>query len=124
MDWRGAFLLQARSDYLVATLLSSDEGVPLCHTLHYMQMSLEKFSKGIMTPTGSMTEPTRTHRGATQLIQFLKRSGPLSEPFHRQLGMGRAQRTMYLDGLLPLVQFLELMAPALASQKGGGVNPE
>lgn len=124
MDWRSAFLAQASSDYQVAALLSENENVPLCHTLHYLQMSLEKFSKGVMTPAGSMSEPAHSHDGATRLIQFLKRISPLTKPFHRVLGMGDVQRKMYLDGLLPEIQFLEQIAPALATRSGTMVNAE
>lgn len=124
MDWRSAFIDQAISDYKVAVLLKENPGVPLCHVLHYLQMSLEKFSKGLMTPPGSMVEPAHSHEGATRLIRFLKTRSPLTKPFHRNLDMGDSQRASYLDGLLPEVQFLEQIAPSLATRSGTRVNAE
>src|SRR5690606_17241505 len=109
------------SDYRVAVLLKENQGIPLCHVLHYLQMSLEKFSKGLMTRPGSMDEPAHSHEGATKLVQFLNRKSELTNSFHKNLGMGDAQRRAYLNGLLPEVQFLERIAPALATRNGTGV---
>jgi hypothetical protein len=124
MDWRSAFIAQAASDYHVAALLKEKPGVPLCHVLHYMQMSLEKFSKGLMTPPGSMVEPTHSHHGPAALIHFLNRQSPLTKAFHRELAMNHGQRNSYLIGLLPEVQFLEQITPAIANRAGTLVNAE
>lgn len=124
MDWRSAFLVQATSDYQVAVLLSESENVPLCHTLHYLQMSLEKLSKGIMAIQGSMDEPPHSHAGATRLIQYLKQKNPITKPFHQNLSMAKAQREMYIKELLPTIQFIEQIAPALATNSGTKVNAE
>lgn len=124
MDWRSAFLAQAASDYQTAQLLKSSPGVPLCHTLHYLQMSLEKFAKGVMTPPGSATAPSHSHEGATRLVRFLSTRSPFSMPFHRELGMSHSQRLAYLNGLMPQIQFLEQIAPSLATRAGTDVNAE
>lgn len=124
VDWRTQFLRQAASDFKVAELLIFREpGTPLCHALHYLQMAVEKLAKGIATPPGSMEAPPLTHLGAVALLQTLKKGGPRTAVFHRDLSMGNAQRGAYLDSLLPLLQSLEDIAPAIANSRSG-VNAE
>ena len=48
MDWRTAYLEQAKSDYAMLLKLNRDEA-PLCHRLHYLQMTTEKMAKGFLT---------------------------------------------------------------------------
>jgi hypothetical protein len=86
MDWRTAFLVQARSDYEVAVRLLRTPDVPLCHSLHYLQMTLEKLAKGMRAQPGSLAEPPHTHAGATKLVQMVKHASPISAEFHRVLG--------------------------------------
>ena len=47
MDWSGAFLEQAKSDYEVFRLLNASRQ-SLCHRLHYMQMASEKTAKSFL----------------------------------------------------------------------------
>lgn len=124
MDWRSALISQAASDYQVALLLKTTRNLPLCHTLHYLQMSLEKFARGLMSPPGSMAEPPHSHEGAVKLVQFLKYEHPHTQAFRTNLGMGKMQRISYLDGQLTAVQSLERLAPALAKKFGTGINAE
>lgn len=115
MDWRSAFIDQARSDFEIADLLARTEGVPRCHLLHYLQMSLEKLSKGMVMLPGEMIPPQRTHAGPSELIQFMSRSSPLTSEFHRTLRMNSIQRRAYLRGILPAIQLIERLAPALSA---------
>lgn len=53
MDWRTAYFQQAHSDYTVLLKMIKDESIPLCHCLHYLQMTTEKLAKGFNTPPGA-----------------------------------------------------------------------
>lgn len=123
-DWRDAFIAQARSDFQVADQLSRRGDVPVCHVIHYLQMTLEKLAKGMSSRPGSAAPPPHSHHGAARFVRQMMKKGPLSKDFHRGLGMGDAQRRAYLEGLLPSIQLIEDMAPAVANRRDAGVNAE
>lgn len=52
-DWRSSYLTQAKADYAIFRLLEK-ENSPLCHRLHYLQMTTEKLAKGLLTPVGGV----------------------------------------------------------------------
>lgn len=44
-DWALAYIKQGRSDFEIYQLLSSIPNIPICHLLHYLQMTGEKTAK-------------------------------------------------------------------------------
>jgi hypothetical protein len=123
VDWQAGFLRQARADFEVVRLLQGQQPpLAVCHLLHYLQMTLEKLSKGMMAAPGLNSPPARSHKGAARLLQVLAKStNPQAKGFHARLGLGDAQRRALINGLLPTAEALERLAPALA---GEGPNLE
>ena len=110
MDWRNAFLDQARSDHAILVRLA-DPAVEYCHRLHYLQMISEKLAKAYSTPPGSTAPPPTIHSAFVRMLQILK-----SRPeIRRQLGFDDATRfKSYIDSLLDLVRKIERLAPSQA----------
>ena len=72
MDWAGAFLFQAKSDYNVLKTLQL-KGVEYSHQLHYVQMVTEKLAKGIRTSiSSSATPPEMTHTAFVKMLRLIK----------------------------------------------------
>ena len=118
MDWREAFLLQARSDFAVLIKLNKS-AVEDCHRLHYLQMAAEKLGKAMLSRPGSMLPPVTTHAAFARMLQVLKSSPEV----RRHLGFNDpAIFKRYIDSLLPLAERIERLAPALAGMKQP--NPE
>lgn len=68
MDWRTAYLTQAKSDYAMLLKLIREEA-PLCHCLHYLQMTTEKMAKGFLTSRGGNRYP-KTHDAFRRFVQI------------------------------------------------------
>lgn len=123
MDWRRAYLRQAKSDFELLQLLTGETAAGRCgrcHVLHYLQMTFEKLAKGYSSPaTGP--EPAHTHKGAVQLVQLLIPSHPTNSGLHQAMQMSYPRRRAYLMSLLPIVEMIERLAPSVAR---GGINPE
>lgn len=116
MDWRQAFIEQARSDNAVRKLLNR-QAVEYDHQLHYIQMASEKLARGYLADPRN--PPTRTHIGFVRYLRVLKRRPEI----RRQLGYKDARVfRSHVDSLLPLAQDVENLAPALAGATGP--NPE
>jgi len=71
MDWREAFLRQARSDFQVMGQLSRS-GAEACRRLHYLQMATEKLARGWGMSAGSLEPPSRTYAGFVRLLQHIQ----------------------------------------------------
>jgi hypothetical protein len=114
-DWRTALLDQARSDYELLQLLIR-ENVPLCHQLHYLQMTTEKLAKGFSTLPGG-PQPPKVHRAFVTLLRSAKGNRQLRQACN----CGPGQIEAYIASLLPLARLIEDLAPANAND---GPNPE
>lgn len=117
MDWRTAFLLQARSDFAIFQRLN-DSPTDYCHRLHYMQMATEKLAKSLLSPPHS-DPPEASHAAFVRMLQVLK----TRKDVRRQLGFRHtAAYRAYLDSLLELASRVERLAPSLAGPNEP--NPE
>ena len=101
--WRRAFIRQARSDFEVFASLGTQ---PLCHQLHYLQMTAEKIAKALLCPD-DRSRPPRTHTVFVRFLQIAKASRDLRKP----TGMSKNQFREYLDGMLSVGNALENLAP-------------
>jgi hypothetical protein len=114
-DWRSATLLQARSDYDMLRRLLGDEDVPICQTLHCLQMTTEKLAKGFLTRSGQRYP--NTHDAFAKFVRVAK---GLPE-FRIACGFHQAdQFRRYMESLQPLAQAVENLSP----DGGDHPNPE
>lgn len=115
MNWRQAFLEQARSDNAVRKLLN-DQGKEYSHQLHYLQMTAEKLAKGYESDPDP---PRKTHKALVRTLQTIRKWPPI----RKQLGCRcEADVHAFIKSVLPLAERLERLAPALAGPNGP--NPE
>lgn len=107
MSWRDAFLKQSRSDYETLRHLS-DQRVPLCHRLHYLQMASEKLAKACLCRPGG-GHPGTTHHVQERMLRVLKGRPDV----RRCLGYGEdcLAYCRYIDSLLPVARAVENLAP-------------
>jgi hypothetical protein len=65
-----AFIAQARSDWGVHRLLSEQEGVAVCHPLHYLQMVCEKLAKAyrLRDTKSPVSELVSKHTGFEKFV--------------------------------------------------------
>lgn len=109
MNWRDAFLNQARSDYTVFRKMSK-ESYPICHQLHYLQMATEKLAKGFLSKPSENRPPRKTHYAFVRFLILSKQRTDLK----RLLGYGPRNDKAYVahvDSLLPLADKIEKLAP-------------
>ena len=85
LDWRTAYFQQAKSDYEMLLKLLSEEDIPPCQSLHYLQMTTEKLAKGLLTRPGGSHYP----KVVAQLrLIALKGEHPRSEGEHEVRSYG------------------------------------
>lgn len=114
-SWRKAFFRQALSDYEVFERIRRDEHIPLCHKLHYLQMTTEKLAKGFLTDPLSNTPPPKVHDAFTEFVRRTAGS-------HPKLYLNfKGHRKSYIASLLPLAMEIENLAP---TKDKPGPNPE
>ncbi len=115
MDWRTAYLTQAKSDYAILLKLIREEA-PLCHRLHYLQMTTEKMAKGFLTNKGG-SRYAKTHDA---FVKFVRLAGGRLEfraaSHFTQAGLFAA----YVTSLLNTAQNVENLSP----DGGDHPNPE
>ena len=117
LDWRTAYFQQAKSDYEMLLKLLSEEDIPPCQSLHYLQMTTEKLAKGLLTRPGGSHYP-KTHDA---FARFVKKYARLNPDLQRACGcVNVSQYTAYLDGLRDLAQKIEDLSP----DGGDHPNPE
>lgn len=122
MNWRDAYLLQARDDDRVRRRLAADPAISMAHRLHYLQMVTEKLAKGLLasaSPPSEGNHPPKTHVRFVRLLQVIK-----SRPDIRQiLGFENRERfAAYINSLLPYAERVQRLAP---SESGTAApNPE
>ena len=118
MDWSGAFLEQAKSDYEVFRLLNASRQ-SLCHRLHYMQMASEKTAKSFLCKKGSQSKPQKSHKVLTQFLHASK-----GHPFIRErLGFGDNYLAYctYIESIMDIADKIENLAPSGTKEQP---NPE
>ena len=71
-----AFIAQAKSDWEVYELLGGAEAIPVCHSLHYLQMTCEKMAKAyrLRDSPESLDEITSHHTGFRKFVHAFLRS--------------------------------------------------
>lgn len=107
MDWRTAYFQQAQSDYAMLLKLLGDRDTPLCHSLHYLQMTTEKMAKGFLTRPGG--GPQRTH---DVFVAFIQTSAPFDRDLQMTCGcVNINQYRAYLAGLHNLAKAIENLSP-------------
>ena len=106
MDWRTAYLTQAKSDYAMPLKLNREEAL-LCHRLHYLQMATEKLAKGFLTPSGGARYP-RTHNAFADFVKIADRRPDLRVASHFTK---RSQFAAYIASLLETAKKVESLSP-------------
>ena len=105
MDWRSACLEQAKSDYDM--FASVRDTAPLCHSLHYLQMTTEKLAKGLLTEVGG-PRPAKTHDAFVRLMRTAK----VRPEYKKACGIkSSSQFVQYIDKLLDIAQQVENLSP-------------
>lgn len=119
MNWRTAFLDQARSDYEMMRLLN-EHRVASCHQFHYLQMATEKLAKSFLLSANANTPPRTTHLALVRFLRVLKAQWP-----HIGESLGYRHRESFgqlIDSLLPVAEEIERLAPNFAGTSKP--NPE
>lgn len=115
--WDNAYLSQARSDWETYQVMVKN-ACSACHQLHYLQMTTEKLGKAALLRSGIPLDNVRgTHRAFVRFLQLSSRSRTLQGEFR----MNARQLQAYIQGLLPIADQIERLAPALAQN---GPNAE
>lgn len=91
---------------------------PLCHQLHYLQMASEKLAKAYLCDPVNK-RPPQVH---DVLVRFLRKARSRRE-FVRASRMTQAQFRSFVDGLLPLADAIEKLAPAGGPDKPNAEYP-
>lgn len=115
MDWRTAYLEQAKSDYTMLLKLNR-EAAPLCHQLHYLQMATEKMAKGFLTQTGGIRYP-KTHNAFVIFVKLAARAPDFRAASRFK---DRGQFSAYTTSLLEMARKVEDLSP----DGGDHPNPE
>ena len=115
-EFQRLFCVQARTDFVVFSLLRDQAELPACHALHYLQMATELLGKAHAWKHGPCVS---THRA---FVGFL-RSLSTNRKAQKQLGYeGQNESWRHLiRKSVPLAERTEDLAPALALD---GPNPE
>lgn len=115
-DWANAFLMQARSDFLVYKRLAEipHGEVPVCHRLHYLQMATEKLAKAYRsrdTQAALHGEEglLRKHVGLVKFMRALLKSPQVKEQYQGRNGQ-LAKLSKIAEGI---AREVEKLAPAV-----------
>ena len=112
---------QASSDFDIF-LQFRRRGNPVCHTLHYLQMSTEKLGKAYLWRKN--THPPTNHAGFTQLLQGLGqvRGAKRRQHISTLFGYGRFRDfRSWISTIMPIAHEVQRLAPSFANN---GPNPE
>lgn len=116
MNWVQAFARQAESDLDAREVLITDSTLPVCHSLHFLQMACEKLCKASMISTGS--DPAAIQRSHAAIAKHL----PTIVRLYMSLEAGRLPRDNWIiEAIRPLARKIEPLSPAV---KGGGRSPQ
>src|SRR5438477_9938043 len=106
MDWKQAFVKQARSDHAMLERLNRTD-CEYSHRLHYLQMFSEKLAKGWLAGFHG-SAPDLTHIVLVTMLQNLK-----GRPEIREL-LGYTSASVfkrYINSLLETARNVEALAP-------------
>ena len=117
-DWRTAFALQALSDFSIFKRLDQIRDIPVCHKLHYLQMTTEKLSKAFSSPIHSLDPPRKTHKGFSEFLKSAKSSRRL---FAQSGFINQKQYEAYVESIRPIALMAEELAPDICPPE---MNPE
>lgn len=119
-SYQEAWWRQARSDH-DAFVLIRGQGLPPCHSLHFLQMVTEKIAKAYFWRSGS--PPPQSHAGFVQFLRFLGQTRHSDQDRIANLFTFKrfADFQKWIRAVLPMAYELERLAPALANN---GPNPE
>lgn len=108
MTWKQAFRKQAKSDYDVFRLLNNNQNLPVCHSLHYLQMTMEKIAKSFFCDN-SNNRPAATHHFAERLVNTLR----TNVGFRNYCGFQNSKDSYssWLQSMYPLTHDIEMLAP-------------
>jgi hypothetical protein len=118
MNWREAFLRQARSENSLRNRLN-DPRIEYSHRLHYLQMVTEKLAKGYQTPPRDYDHPPKVHIGFVRFLQTLKGNSGIRDTL--RYGPGPVFNR-FVNSLLDLAKRIEQLAPSAAGSNNP--NPE
>jgi hypothetical protein len=110
MNWRDAFLRQARSENSVRNRLN-DPTIEYSHRLHYLQMVTEKLAKGYQAPPADYDHSPKIHTGFVRFLQTLKGNTSIRDGLRYDPG---PVFNRFLDSLLDLAKRIEQLAPSAA----------
>jgi len=111
-----AYLKQAQADFNSYETLLLDEQ-PASQWLHCLQMSMEKTGKAYLATCGSsLTQLRKSHLAFGKFIRTLERNTRILQYW----GYSKHQLHQHLKQLLPVIDSVERLAPALAA----GANAE
>ena len=101
---RKAFAYQANSDLRVYELLCTSS-FPMCHRLHYLQMSLEKLSKAHQWSTG--VDPGNTHNVVAKILPTVIRE------HWRRVGNGGKPSSWQMTQIREICREVDLLHPII-----------
>jgi len=108
MNWRDAFIRQARSDEKVRGYLNAS-GIEYSHQLHYLQMITEKVAKAYLAHPSGTIQPKAVHQAFVRFLQIL----PNQSNLRRKLGItNKVAFRKFVQSLLDLAREIELLAPS------------
>ena len=104
---------QVQSDYKIFVLLSQ-QAVPKCHLLHYLQMVSEKLAKAYFWRSDS--PPPKNHAAFVQFLRFLGHARPFDRERTAKLFTFKrfSDFQNWIRAVLPIAYQLERISPALA----------
>lgn len=111
MDWHEAFMVQARSEHAVMTMLDKANVAP-CHRLHYLQMVTEKLAKAVITPRGDrVPAPPTSHVVFVRMLQVIR----TNRSVRQALGFKDAKSfRAYIRSLFGIAGEIEQLSPEQA----------
>ncbi len=107
---------QAKSDYEAFVVLRS-QGVPHCHSLHYLQICTEKVAKAYFWRNGK--PPATKHDAFVVFLRFLLQTSARHDRIRLATVFGYQRFKNLQDWIrrtLPLAYDIERLAPALAGK--------
>src|SRR5579863_5087681 len=110
MNWRDAFLRQARSENEIRRRLN-ERNVEYSHRLHYLQMVTEKLAKAGLARPGDVNPPKTSHNAFVRYLRTLKGQSTI------RLQLGYTNRIAFgnfIDSILPQALKIEHLAPSAA----------
>ena len=105
-----AFIAQARSDWAAYRVLSREHGLPMCHSLHYLQMVCEKVAKAyrLRDTKAAVDDLVSRHAG------FAKFVGPFLSAALKDDYRGRdGQMQRIVSRTRALAREIEKLAPSV-----------